>query len=153
YYGPWFNQFDPSVRDFIYRDGNIVVGAPSAMTGPVEEFQKPLGYDTAQAGGNFVKVGVGVLRKPDATNYASFRPYDIVDSVTWKVNKKADSIEFTQELKDSGTGYGYIYTKTIHLTAGKPELVMSHKLTNTGRLPIQTNVYDHNFLVLDKTPP
>src|SRR5215471_2964441 len=70
YYGPWFNQYEPSVRDFTYRDENIVVGAVSAMTGPVEEFQKPLGYDAAKAGGVFVKVGVGVLRKPDDSNYA-----------------------------------------------------------------------------------
>src|SRR5438876_3633373 len=34
YYGPWFSQFDPAVRDFTYRDGQIVVGAVSAMTGP-----------------------------------------------------------------------------------------------------------------------
>jgi len=24
YYGPWFNQLDPSVRDFTHRDGQIV---------------------------------------------------------------------------------------------------------------------------------
>src|SRR6266852_1809565 len=71
YYGPWFSQLDPSVRDFTHRDGQIVVGAVSAMTGPVEEFQKPLGYDAAGAGGTFIKVGVGVLRKPDDTNYAA----------------------------------------------------------------------------------
>jgi hypothetical protein len=46
-----------------------------------------------------------------------------------------------------------VYTKTIRLTPGKPELVMSHRLANTGRLPIQTNVYNHNFLVLDRLPP
>src|SRR5262245_30350753 len=79
YYGSWFNQVHPSVRDFTHRDGNIVVGAVSAMTGPVEEFQKPLGYDAAKAGGVFVKVGVGVLHKPDDTSYAAFRPYEIVD--------------------------------------------------------------------------
>src|SRR5258708_37131988 len=32
-------------------------------------------------------------------------------------------------------------------------MVMSHRLTNTGRLPIRTNVYNHNFLVLDRLPP
>jgi hypothetical protein len=26
YYGPWFTKYDPSVRDFAYRDGEIVVG-------------------------------------------------------------------------------------------------------------------------------
>lgn len=153
YYGPWFHALDPTVRDFTHRDGQIVVGAVSAMTGPVEEFQRPLGYDTAAAGGTFLKVGVGILRKPDDTNYAAFKPYEIVNSGKWKVNKKADSVEFIQELSDDSLGYGYVYSKTIRLTAGKPEMVISHRLTNTGRLPINTNVYNHNFLVLDKLPP
>jgi hypothetical protein len=153
YYGPWFTKYDPSVRDFAYRDGEIVVGAVSAMTGPVDEFQKPLGYDAAKAGGTFVKVGVGVLRKPDETAYFAMKPFEIVDPGKWRVEKKADSVEFIQELKDPSSGYGYIYSKTIRLTPGKPELVMSHRITNTGRLPIQTNVYNHNFLVLDRLPP
>jgi hypothetical protein len=153
YYGPWFSQLDPTVRDFTHRDGQIVVGAVSAMTGPVEEFQRPLGYDAATAGGTFLKVGVGILRKPDNANYAAFKPYEIVDSGKWKVNRKADSVEFVRELKDSSTGYAYVYAKTIRLTPGKPEMVMSHRLANTGRLPIRTNVYNHNFLVLDGLPP
>jgi hypothetical protein len=153
YYGPWFSKLDPTVRDFTYRNGEIVVGAVSAMTGPVDEFQRPLGYDAAAPGGTFVKIGVGVLRKPDATPYAAMKPYEIVDAGKWKVEKKADSVEFVQELKDASSGYGYVYVKTVRLTAGKPELVISHRLTNTGRLPIQTNVYNHNFLVLDRMPP
>jgi hypothetical protein len=142
YYGPWFSQLDPSVRDFTHRDGQIVVGTVSAMTGPVEEFQEPVGYEAAPAGGT-----------PDDANYAAFKPYEIVDSGKWKVNQKADSVEFVQELNNSSSGYGYVYSKTIRLTGGKPEMVMSHRLTNTGRLPIRTNVYNHNFLVLDRLPP
>ena len=81
-------KYDPSVRDFAYRDGEIVVGAVSAMTGPVDEFQKPLGYDAAKAGGTFVKVGVGVLRKPDETAYVAMKPFEIVDSGEWTVRKR-----------------------------------------------------------------
>jgi hypothetical protein len=32
-------------------------------------------------------------------------------------------------------------------------MTIEHSLKNTGRLPIRTNVYDHNFLVLDKAAP
>src|SRR5437879_10820435 len=53
YYGPWFTESDPPVRDFIYKGNDIVVGAQSAMTGPVEEFRTPLGYTTAKPGGTF----------------------------------------------------------------------------------------------------
>jgi hypothetical protein len=153
FYGPWFTRYDPSVRDFIYKDADIIVGSASAMTGPVDEFQKPVGYDTAKAGETFVKIGVGVLRKPDAANYASFQKYEIVDPGKWTVRKGAGFVEFTQDLNDTATGYGYTYSKTVRLTNGKPEMTIEHSLKNTGRLPIRTNVYDHNFLVLDKAAP
>src|SRR4029079_10256888 len=39
YYGPWFTKVDPPVRDFVYKGEAIVVGAQSAMVGPVEEFR------------------------------------------------------------------------------------------------------------------
>src|SRR5688572_8351917 len=44
FYGPWFAQFDPAVRDFIYRDPHIVVGPQSGAMGPAEEFEVPIGY-------------------------------------------------------------------------------------------------------------
>ena len=150
FYGPWFTQFDPSVRDFIYKDADIIAGSASAITGPVDEFQKPLGYDTAKAGETFVKIGVGVLRKAEAANYAAYTKYEIVDPGKWTVRKGVDFVEFTQDLNDRATGYGYIYRKTVRLTSGKPEMTIEHNLKNTGRQPIRTNVYDHNFLVLDK---
>jgi hypothetical protein len=122
--------------------------------GPVEEFssdEKALGYDEAKAGGTFIKIGVGVLRKPEG-NYNPYRLYDIVDPGKWKVRTEKDSVEFIQELMDPSTGYGYSYNKTVRLVNGKPEMVLEHSLRNTGRRPIDTSVYDHNFLVLDKQP-
>ncbi len=153
FYGPWFTKGDPTVRDFSYKDSDIVVGLASAMTGPAEEFQKPLGYDTAKAGGTFVKVGVGVLRKPDDTAYNFGKSFELVDSGKWKIASGADFVTFTQTINDAESGYGYLYTKTIRLTNGKSQMTIEHSLRNTGRLPIVTNVYDHNFLVLDGMGP
>jgi hypothetical protein len=56
-------------------------------------------------------------------------------------------------LTDPATGYGYIYSKTVRLVAGKPEMVLEHRLKNTGRLAIHTSVYNHNFLALDHAAP
>lgn len=56
-------------------------------------------------------------------------------------------------MDDKASGYGYVYRKTIRLAKNSPEMVIDHSLKNIGRLPIQTNVYDHNFLVLDKMGP
>jgi hypothetical protein len=152
YYGPWFTKSDPPVRDFIYKDSDIVVGAQSAMVGPVEEFRTALGYTTAKAGGTFVKIGVGVLKKNDDSRYSGYAEYPIVDSGKWSVEKTADAVTSTQEVNDPASGYGYQYRKTVRLTPGKPELVIEHSLKNIGKLPIQTRQYNHNFLVLDKAP-
>src|SRR5262249_31783044 len=103
-------------------------------------------------GGTFIKLGVGVLRRGDG-NYNRFVPYEVLDSGKWTVKKQRDSIEFTQELSDPATGYGYLYRKVVHLTKGKPELEIDHSLKNTGKRAIESTVYNHNFVVLDKQSP
>lgn len=157
YYGPWFTKTDPTVVDFIYRGADIVAGPCSAVTGPVDEFStddKALGYDEAKPGGTFIKIGVGVLRKPkEGGAYNRFRLYDIVNPGIWKVQTTAESVEFTHDLADPSSGYAYRYVKTIRLTQGQPEMVMEHALKNTGKRKIATSVYNHNFLVLDGQPP
>lgn len=155
YYGPWFNAVDPKVHDFRYAGTEIIVSPCSAASGPVEEFQTngtALGFDEAKIGGTFIKIGVGVLRKDEA-HYDYVKQYEIVDGGKWTVERHHDSVEFIQELTDPSSGYGYIYRKTVRLIEGKPEMVLEHSLRNTGRRAIQSEVYDHNFLVLDKQPP
>src|SRR5215472_7189563 len=155
YYGPWFNSVDPNVHDYRYAGSEIIASPCSAAAGPVEEFQtygSALGWDEAKVGGTFIKIGVGVLRK-DAPKYDYVKQYEIVDSGRWTVEQHHDSVVFTQELTDPSSGYGYVYRKTVRLTAGKPEMVLEHSLENTGRRTIQSTVYNHNFLVLDRQPP
>ena len=155
YYGPWFDRVDPKVHDFRYEGAEIVASPCTGDTGPVEEFQtngSALRWDEAKAGGTFIKIGVGVLRK-DEGSYDSYKQYEIVDAGKWSVRKHSDSIEFTQELSDPSSGYSYVYRKTVRLTKGKPEMVLEHSLKNTGRRTIHSTVYNHNFLVLDKQAP
>jgi hypothetical protein len=156
YFGPWFTKTDPAVIDFIFQGAEIIAGPCSAITGPVEEFStddKALGYDDAKPGGTFIKIGVGVLRKPqDGGSYNRFRLYDIVDPGTWKVKTTRASIEFTHDLADPSSGYGYRYQKTVQFVQGRPDMVMDHQLKNTGKRSIASSVYNHNFLVLDGQP-
>jgi hypothetical protein len=156
FYGDWFQKIDAAVYDFNY-DGTGVVSAPfTAMVGPGEEFNtagKALGFDEAHPGGTFVKIGVGVLRKPDDSKFDHSKTYEIVDGGKWTVKKTRDSVEFTQELSDPATGYGYLYKKTVRLMPGKPEMVLEHSLKNTGTKPIDSTVYDHNFWTLDNLAP
>ena len=152
FYGPWYDSVDPKVINWVHRDGKIVDGPCGALEGPVDEFQTPPGWDEAKPGGTFIKIGVGVLRKTEDT-YNRYFPYEIVDSGKWTVRKHKDSSEFTQVLSDPVLGYSYIYRKIVRLVKGKPEMVIERSLKNTGRLEIKSEVYDHNFVVLDKQPP
>ena len=68
YFGQWFEQYDPTLHD--------------AIQGPVEEFltgEAGLGYAEAAPGGTFVRIGIGVLRKPTEASFQRFGRYEIVD--------------------------------------------------------------------------
>lgn len=182
FYGPWFYKIDHSVYDFNYDDTGVVSADFTAGVGTAEEFNTDgaaLGFADAKPGGTFVKIGVGVLRKPQAgeppdpprpappagrgggagrgpmnpDRYDHSRTYQIVDGGKWTTKKSKDSVEFTQVLTDSADGYGYIYHKTIRLIAGQPQLAIEHSLKNTGSKTIQTTVYNHNFFTLDNEGP
>jgi hypothetical protein len=156
FYPRWFQRTDSSVRDYIYTEADIVAGPCTAITGPSEEFMtapQPPGYLEARTGGSFVKIGVGVLRKPDDAAYDRFRLYDIVDGGLWSVSKGSNLVEYRHELRAPGLGYGYIYRKMVVLAEGKPQMMLEHNIRNIGKTVIDSSVYNHNFLYLDRQPP
>jgi hypothetical protein len=65
------------------------------------------------------------------------------------VHKTATSITFEQVLGGPGSDYGYVYTKTFRLVGNTSQLVIEHHLKNTGKLPLATKLYDHNFFTVD----
>ena len=142
FYGPWFDRVSPEVADYMFTPEGIVGGPDSAICGPVEEFA-PVGFEETPSGGNFLKIGVGRLRKPDAKAYDHYRLYDIADAGLRSTLAAKDAITFVQDVKD-----GYRYTKTLRLVQGKPQLAIEHVLINKSGKPIATTVYDHNFLTL-----
>jgi hypothetical protein len=131
FFGQWFPRYDPKIND--------------AIMGPVESFG-PLDYDKAAPGGSFLDIGVGVLTRPDTMRYSAFKYYPIRDPGSWRITKEKASVEFRHTIEGR-----YVYTKTVALTKGKPELVIAHSLHNTGGEPIVTDVFDHNFFVTDST--
>ena len=154
YYGPFFEKFDPAVADVVIGD-TVVAGINSAASGPVEEFisvgETALGYSEARPGEAFCKIGVGSLRRLDKAPYSSYTNYPILNAGKRTESNGADFIEFTQKI-DCGSGYGYAYTKRIGLVTGLPIMTIEHRLVNTGVKPIVTQVYDHNFLMIDREP-
>ena len=140
YAGQWFERYDPKLHD--------------AIMGPVEEFltgDSSLGFAEAAPGGTFVRIGVGVVRKPEDKPYERFRTYEIVDPGKWTVKAERDRIEFRHELRD-GAGYAYDYRKTVRLLDKAPVMTIEHSLRNTGTKPIETSQYNHNFFVMDGMP-
>ena len=154
YIGPFFEKFNPSVSDVVI--GNpIEAGINSSASGPVEEFVSGpdgtvLGYADAKPGEAFCKIGVGALRKIDNAPYSSYTNYPILSGGKRTVKGSADSIEFAQEIDCGGDPYSY--TKTTRLAKNEPVMTITHRLVNRGTKPIETQVYDHNFLSIDHQP-
>jgi len=130
YFGQWFERYDPKLHD--------------SILGPVESFNA-IGYDEAPVGGTFLRIGVGYLRKPEETRLSDFKTYDITDGGKWSVKTGEDWVEMTHDLAGA-----YVYRKTVRVSKG--QLVLEHSLRNTGKTTLDTNVFNHNFYMLDNQP-
>ena len=140
YFGEWFPKYDPEIAD--------------SITGPVEEFSSAegaIGFNQAKVGETFVKIGVGVLRKSAEGPYRFMAPYPVVDVGKRSVKIKARSVTFTQRLKGPN-GVAYLYTKTLSLDPQGTGMSLTHSLQNIGTATIDTEVYEHNFYMLDGHP-
>jgi len=141
YFGNWYGNHDPLHHD--------------AITGPVEEFlsgDEALGYSAAKVGGNFVRIGIGAIRKDKDAKFERFGRYSVIDPGKWTVKRSKDKIVFRQDLKDESSGYAYRYEKTVRLIRGTSAMRIEHKLKNTGAKSIDTDSYNHNFFVIDGEP-
>lgn len=139
YFGQWFEHHDPKKHD--------------AVTGPAEEFEVEgggLGYAEAKAGESFIRIGVGVLRKPDEAGYRKYGTYEIIDPGRWSTRQGKDWIEFAHRVRKV-SGFAYLYRKVVRLTENRPELVIHHTLKNVGSRALSTFTYNHNFLFIDGT--
>jgi hypothetical protein len=141
--GVWAPKYDPLTND--------------AITGPVEEFRAADGksapfYEDAKPGGFFVKPGVGLLRRLDDKPFDFRVLYPLVDGGKWTIHSSKEAVSFRQELKSSPIGVAYDYTKTLRLDKNAPVLEIEHTLKNTGTKTIDTEVYDHDFYMLDNEP-
>jgi len=137
YFGQWFPRYDPKLHD--------------AIMGPVEEFRFDdggLGFAEAKAGGSFIRIGVGVVRRPDEKPYQGFHTYEIVDPGRWLVQTGRDRVRFTHHLR-APNGYAYRYVKTIRLVKNQPRMIIEHEMKNLGTRLIRTSQYNHNFFVID----
>jgi len=133
FFGQWFPRYDPKRND--------------AICGPTEEFAA-INYEQAPVGGEFLRIGIGGLNKPTDERFNRYGYYELSNPGKWTVKKAKDYVVFTHQLKDVD-GYSYVYEKKVRLIKGKPQMVLEHKLKNTGKKIIRTDVYNHNFFTID----
>jgi hypothetical protein len=141
----WFDHFVVDPRD----ETKYPAGAQHAccaVSGPVEEFG-PVGFEQAGPGGRFLKPGVGIVERT-SDKYDQFHTLPVLNAGKRNFTASKNSAHFTQVLQDKESGYGYSYAKTVRLVPGKPQMIIAHTLRNTGTKPIDTTVYNHNFLTL-----
>src|SRR5450759_315576 len=77
YISQWFEKYSPEIHD--------------AIMGPVEEFT-PLDYEKTKQGGSFMKIGVGILTRPDDKEYQFYRLYPVMNHGEWKVKTQPDQV-------------------------------------------------------------
>jgi hypothetical protein len=130
--GPWFDKYDPDIHD--------------AICGPVDEFA-PVGYDVANMGDEFLKIGIGTLRK-SSDDFQRFGLYQIVNPGKWEIVRNNNRIVFRHVLESAF--YSCVYTKTVSLSNDKPMLTLDCSLKNMGEQPLEPNVFNHNFFVIDR---
>jgi hypothetical protein len=130
YFGQWFPRYDPNLHD--------------SIVGPVESFD-PAGYDLAKPGDTFLRIGVGLLRRPDDKPVNNFHTYEIANGGKWTSRPAKDHVEFTHDLPGV-----YLYRKIVRLDGDK--LILEHSLKNTGKDVIETDVYNHDFYMIGGLP-
>ena len=117
---------------------------------------KPPGFNEAVTGatngtGDFLKVGVGILRK-DVATYNWGHNYPAVElaetQATWDAG--GDRVTFRQTLK--GTANGYTCELDVSIRLREPQMVMEYRLKNSGQKRLVTEQYIHNFLVFSDKP-
>ncbi len=133
YFGQWYvGEHNPLFHD--------------AIAGPVDEFLPP-NFDSVKAGGKFLRIGIGMMTKPDDKPFFFGTGYAIVNGGEWKVKNIKNGVQFQHTLNDDL--YSYQYVKKVSLPAGQSKMVITHDLRNTGSTPIETISYNHNFFVID----
>ena len=124
----WFTRYDPYMHD--------------AVCGPAEEFAA-IGFDAAAPGDGFLKIGVGVLLRPDDAPYDRFRLYEIEDEGEWTVEPGRDRVAFRHKLERC-----YDYRKELVIT-GPDSMEIRHSLESLGAR-LAGEVYNHNFWTLGR---
>jgi hypothetical protein len=136
-------------REFLYAP--VTGGALSYLGGLPMEFDigqeafqpDPPGYNEAQSGAPFLKVGVGILQR-DGGAYDFSKSYPIIEAARTTATWGPDRAHFVQTLAGSANGYSCRLEEDVIVKNDR--LLLKYLLRNTGTRPFTTEQYLHNFL-------
>ena len=103
-----------------------------------------LGFNEAEIGGWFHKIGVGLLKKEE-DDYLFSNKYEIKPA-DFKITAESNTIVITCT-SEAVNGYSYILKKEIALH--ESSFSITYYLQNTGDKAISTNEYVHNFMAIN----
>ncbi len=103
-----------------------------------------LGFEEAEIGGWFHKIGIGLLKKNE-TEYFFHKEFEIEPAIFTIITKPESLIIFCEAKLVHG--FSYVLTKEIKLS--KSGFTISYHLHNTGEKDIHTDEYVHNFIAID----
>jgi hypothetical protein len=124
---------------------------PDHISGTAEEFDNTGPATFGSDGDEFLKIGVGILRKNAEDTYASNGIYEFVNRGEWEVTQGKDWVEF---LHRAGPvrGVAYELTKRIVLGPQQGAFRIERTLTNVGTKELVTEHYGHNFFRIADDP-
>jgi enterochelin esterase-like enzyme len=148
-------------KEFFYlpADGDAaedVGGAPMEFDLGENVMNKPPGFEEAARGatdgtGDFLKVGVGILRK-DTDSYSWAHDYPVVEPAATQAawDPAGDKVIFLQTLKGTANGHACELEATVLVRDN--QMIMHYNLKNTGWKKLITEQYIHNFLAFSNKP-
>jgi len=121
-----------------------VGGLPMEFDIGQESFQPdPPGYNEGSNASEFLKIGVGILRRnSSAYNFSS--SYPVVELAQTATTWRQDRANFVQTL--SGTANGYSCRLEEDVIVKNDTVILNYILTNTGSKEFTTEQYLHNFI-------
>jgi hypothetical protein len=130
---------------------SLIPGKGTGGIGLCSEFgnEWAVGYDDAQVGELFPKLGIGLLKRPDEGKYNFFKPHELVETFPIQIEAQADQARFTVEPIEC-RGYAARLEKTVRVVENT--LTIDYRLENVGSKPFVTHEYCHNFLGINQQP-
>jgi hypothetical protein len=123
---------------------SLISGEGTGGFGLCNEFSMnlPIGYHDCLPGETFLKLGVGLLTRPDEAEYNFFRNYS-VNPFPIEITQTKNSITFELD-SQACRGYEARLKKTISIEENM--LRIDYQLINVGSKSLESDEYNHNFV-------